>query len=233
MNWKIKHFKHLTGEIRVLTGLHIGGGQDVMEIGGKDNPVIRNPVNNEPYIPGSSLKGKMRSMMEWHLGRLDTNGDVHSCRGESEALQCPICRVFGTSAERDKKIGMTRLLVRDGSLTESSRQDLRDGKPITEDKSENSINRITAMANPRPMERVVPSVTFNLDIVFRVLDMGDDGAADEKLFQDVLLTGLALVQQDFLGGGGSRGNGRIEFTKLKDESGRDITLPQVLEATGS
>jgi len=231
MNWKIKNFKRLTGKVKVLTGLHIGGSQEAMEIGGNDNPVIRNPVNNEPYIPGSSLKGKMRSLMEWHLGRLDVKGDVHSCKAEEDALQCPICRVFGTSAERDKKIGITRLIVRDAQLSDQSRQDLREGKPITEDKSENTINRITAMANPRPMERVVPSVTFDLDIVFRILDMDDQGAGDEKLFREVVLTGLALLQQDFLGGGGTRGNGRVEFVDLKDETGAEIKLPQVLEAT--
>ena len=39
-----------------------------MEIGGVDNPVIRNPLNKQPYIPGSSLRGKMRSQLEKSLG---------------------------------------------------------------------------------------------------------------------------------------------------------------------
>ena len=215
----------------MLTGLHIGGSQEAMEIGGNDNPVIRNPANNEPYIPGSSLKGKMRSLMEWHMGCLDARGDVHSCETEAEAVKCPICRTFGTSAKREKKTGITRLIVRDCPLSEESRQALKAGKPITEDKSENTINRITAMANPRPMERVVPGVTFDLDIVFRILDMDDDGVMDEKLFTEVVLNALALVQQDFLGGGGTRGNGRIDFIELKDETGAEITLPNVLEKT--
>ena len=74
MNWKSKSIKTIKGQIKVITGLHIGGSSEFMEIGGVDNPIIKNPVNNEPYIPGSSLKGKMRSLMEWHLGLLSTDG---------------------------------------------------------------------------------------------------------------------------------------------------------------
>ena len=232
MNWKIKKFKRLTGKIKVVTGLHIGGSQASMEIGGNDNPVIRNPVDNEPYIPGSSLKGKMRSLMEWHLGRLDVRGDVHTCSTEDDVLKCPICRTFGISADKSRKTGITRLIVRDCPLTSESREKMKTGKPITEDKSENTINRITAMANPRPMERVVPGVTFDLDLVFRVLDLDDNGAADEKCFQEVVLPALAVLQQDFLGGGGSRGNGRVEFVDLVDEDGNTVSLPKVLEAAG-
>jgi CRISPR-associated protein Csm3 len=127
---------------------------------------------------------------------------------------------------------MTRLVVRDCPLSAESRKALTEGKTLTEEKHENTINRITAMANPRPIERVVPGVTFDLELMFRVLDTDDDGAMDEKFFSDVVIFGLALVQQDCLGGGGSRGNGRVEFIDLKDETGNAITLPDVMEAAG-
>lgn len=226
IDWKIKKIKQITGRIRVVTGLHIGGSTETMEIGGVDNPIIRNPANSEPYIPGSSLKGKMRSSMEWHLGMLDKDGGPY----RSEDPKCPITRVFGTM-DGAVKIGPTRLVVRDCQLAADSREKLVAGDPITEIKYENSINRITAMANPRPLERVVPGVIFDLDIVYRVLDTGDDGELDEKYFREVVLTALSLLQQDCLGGSGSRGCGKIEFLELKDEEGKELALPKVLEAT--
>lgn len=229
---KLKKIKKITGKIVVKTGLHIGGGDAAMEIGGMDNPIIRNPVNNEPYIPGSSLKGKMRSLLEWYLDKLDAKGNIHQCNTESEALRCPICRVFGISASsRDPiNLGPTRVIVGDSSLSQKSKLSVQNGEQITEDKSENTINRITAVANPRPLERVVPGVEFDLDISFKILDMGDDGKTDEENYKKVLLLGLAIVQEDFLGGGGSRGSGRIEFKNLKDEDGSPITLPKIMES---
>ncbi|WP_297499767.1 type III-A CRISPR-associated RAMP protein Csm3, partial [Thermococcus sp.] len=54
----------IRGRIKALTGLHIGSQRDVSEIGGIDNPVIKDPHTGLPYIPGSSLKGKLRSLFE-------------------------------------------------------------------------------------------------------------------------------------------------------------------------
>lgn len=218
-NWKIKKIKQLTGCVKVITGLHIGGSAETMEIGGLDNPIIRNPANNEPYIPGSSLKGKMRSLAEWGLGYLSDTGDTY----KSEDPECPITRVFGTMAG-NVEIGPTRLVVRDCFLTEQWRKAFNNGEEITEIKHENSINRITARANPRPLERVVPNVTFDLDIVYKVLDTEDGGELDEKNFEEVVLKSLAMLEEDYLGGSGSRGCGRIKFENLKDEDGNDLEL---------
>ncbi len=224
-NWKLIRQRRITGQIKVVTGLRVGASQDTMEISGLDNPIIRNPASGNPYIPGSSLKGKMRSLMEWYLGKLDPQGRPYT----SSDLNCPITRVFGGPASQHIKMGPTRLLVRDAILSDKSRKDFESGRPITEVKHENSINRLTAMANPRPMERVVPGVTFDLEIVYRVLDTGDGGATDERYFDEVVLTALALVQADCLGSAGSRGCGKVEF-HLKDESGKEIPLP-ALDAT--
>lgn len=216
--------KKITGKIVVKTGLHIGAGNDKVEIGGMDNPIIRNPLTREPYIPGSSIKGKMRSLMEWKLDKLkNTGGKVCSC-GKPE---CEICRVFGsanTRSEGAKDRGPTRLIVRDATLTGEWKKKFQDGKALVEEKSENSLNRITAEANPRPIERVVPGVEFDFEIAYRVIDTDDNGATDEKYFREVVLEGLKLLQNDYLGGGGSRGNGQIEFVSLKDEEGKEITL---------
>lgn len=222
--------KTLKGKIKIKTGLHIGAGNEKVEIGGMDNPIIRNPLTREPCIPGSSLKGKMRSLIEWQTGVLaTTGGQVCSC-GKAD---CIVCRVFG-SANSSKKSenandrGPTRLIIRDAVLTEKWKEDFKNGKAIVEEKAENSLNRITAEANPRPIERVVPGVEFDFEISYRVIDTGDGGKADRENFEKVVLRALSMLENDYLGGGGSRGNGQIEFTELKDEKGNEVTLPSLV-----
>jgi CRISPR-associated protein Csm3 len=215
---KQKELKKITGKIKVKTGLHIGAGNDKVEIGGMDNPVIRNPLTREPYIPGSSIKGKMRSLLEWKENKVKRS-DGNPCKcGEPD---CPICRIFGSGnsgnkgdQEKAKSRGPTRLIIRDAELTAEYKKKFKNGKPILEDKTENGLNRITALANPRHIERVVPDVEFNFELVYRVLDIDDNGEKDEELFKSVVLEGLRLLQNDYLGGGGSRGNGRIAFLDL-------------------
>lgn len=227
--------KKISGKIIIKTGLHIGAGNDKVEIGGMDNPIIRNPMTREPYIPGSSLKGKMRSLMEWRLDKINKIeehgrkiGDPCSC-GKAD---CKICRVFGTANNTkndssSKERGPTRLIVRDAVLSKNWSEEFTKGKSIVEEKSENSLNRITAAANPRPIERVVPGTEFDLEISYRVIDTGDGGKTDEKYFADVVLQSLAILENDYLGGGGTRGNGQIEFKDLKDENGEEIVLPKL------
>lgn len=234
---KLKGYKNIEGIIEVVTGLHIGGSTSIIEIGGKDNPVIRHPVSKEPYIPGSSLKGKMRSLLEWRLGLIDARpkvggdenkdyGDVHKfgspkCRKD----ECPICVIFGTSAD-EAGLGPTRLVVRDAILSDEYKKSQKDRDEtwtvldLTEDKYENSINRITARANPRNFERVVSGVKFDLKMSYRVFTGGNgDGQAsnDETLFQHVI-EGLKLIEKDALGGAGSRGCGQVRFKIKVDEN---------------
>ena len=180
---KLLHYKIITGTIKVITGLHIGGSTDSLKIGGIDNPVIKNPISDEPYIPGSSIKGKMRSILEWKEG-LVTDGKVHNCRNKD----CPVCRIFGTGAEKGAKDkGPTRLIVSDAELTKKSKDRINEGIPVTEDKVENTIDRITARANPRHLERVLPGYDFDLNIVYKVYDLDDAGKTDENLFNKFLL----------------------------------------------
>lgn len=218
--------KKITGKLVVKTGLHIGAGNEKVEIGGMDNPIIRNPFTREPYIPGSSIKGKMRSLVEWKEGVLvNTNGKPCSCG----SADCKVCRVFGSAnnsstVENPKMRGPTRLIIRDAVLTDDWAEKFREGKAIVEEKAENSLNRITAEANPRPIERIVPGVEFDFEISYRVIETGDNGLTDEKFFNEVVIEGLKMLQNDYLGGGGSRGNGQIGFTDLKDENGKIIEL---------
>jgi CRISPR-associated protein Csm3 len=226
---KLIEMKTIRGKLEVVTGLHIGADTNKIEIGGMDNPIIRNPLTDEPYIPGSSIKGKIRSLLEWDLELVENSkGEPCSC-GRAD---CPVCRVFGCGDSRNGQAhalerGPTRLIVRDAVLSEDDRNKFKDGNPIVEEKSENCINRITAKATPRPIERVVPGVCFDFEVNYRIIDTGDGGETDRKNFIDVVQKGLKLLKNDYLGGGGSRGNGRIKFTGLQDENGTIIDLEKI------
>jgi CRISPR-associated protein Csm3 len=198
MSEKMQLMDYLTlrGTLRCVTGLRIGGSVGMIEIGGLDNPIIKHPLTGLPYVPGSSLKGKMRALLELRLDKIDPRpevdgrrnrdyGEVHrpggwNCEGET----CPICRIFGSNAG-EGKVGPARLIVRDAYLTgeweEKIERRLLEGDSVTEIKYENTINRITAMANPRQMERVPAGVAFAFEIGYRVFDTGDDGSIDREL----------------------------------------------------
>jgi len=210
--------KILKGKILIKTGLHIGGNVEVIEIAGLDNPIIKNPITDEPYIPGSSLKGKLRSLLEWKLEKIEPDGSVHKWCNDKK---CPICRIFGTSSD-EADIGPTRLIIRDAELTIKFKKKMhKEDISLVEIKYENTINRITARANPRPLERVVAGTEFNFELIYRIFDMDDQGKIDEELYKYVL-DGLSYLQQDTLGGSGSRGCGKIKFMGLKDENGNTV-----------
>ena len=111
----------ITGQIECQTGLHIGGSEETIEIGGIDNPVIKHPVTKEPYIPGSSLKGKMRSQMEKLEGKVQPNGEPCNC-AESD---CLVCRVFGPHKRSSHNLGPTRMLIRDAMMNEETREEMK------------------------------------------------------------------------------------------------------------
>ncbi|ABK17038.1 type III-A CRISPR-associated RAMP protein Csm3 [Syntrophobacter fumaroxidans] len=211
--------KILTGHIRVLTGLHIGAGKDAIEIGGVDSPVVKNPYTDEPYIPGSSLKGKLRCLMEWATNRVEESGKTWEGGGEKDPVrlaQDPVLRIFGTTSKQ-WVAGPTRLVVRDCSLNEQWRDSLIGrGLPFTEEKFENNIDRIQGKAGVgiRKTERVPAGAVFDLMMVYRVFDTGDQGEQDKRLFKEFLRV-MRLLEHDALGGSGSRGYGRIKFENLR------------------
>jgi CRISPR-associated protein Csm3 len=216
---RLKEIKEIKGKIKLLTGLHIGAGDVELRIGGTDNPVIKHPVTNEPYIPGSSLKGKIRCLLELKSGLLAeaqtegrplSAGDLKKFKSpekEKEALR--ILKLFGTSgAEAGEKVGPTRASFSDCFITDECRDKVKRGEMIlTEIKAENSINRITGTAqHPRFTERVPAGVEFEFKVTLKVFE-GDEEYELEKL----LLEGMKLLEMDALGGNGSRGYGRIKF----------------------
>lgn len=204
----------LSGGIRAVTGLHIGGSNLGMSIGGADATVIRNPITNEPYIPGSSLKGKMRALLERaHVGEeyaeRFSEGFGEAKRFVFTDIRHPIVQLFGTTPENirkskqpDQPVG--RLIVRDCPLTRKSARLLEESKhtdmPFTEVKTEVAIDRITSAAVPRQLERVPAGATFRMGLVVNVYE-GDD----EARLLGLIYEGLTLVQDDYLGGKGTRG----------------------------
>jgi len=220
MSVELKRLRHIEGVIELRTGLHIGSGKGGVEIGGVDSPVIRHPHTKLPYIPGSSLKGKLRSLLEWALQRVSDDGSPWSnekCGSFDDLLADPILRTFGTT-HKQWRGGPTRLIVRDAGLqpTWVSRIEER-GLPVTEDKTEVAINRIEGKAHkmgPRTVERVPAGARFDLSLSFRQFTVnGDDGRGDLDCLNRVF-EALKLLEGDALGGSGSRGYGQVRFTKL-------------------
>lgn len=205
----------LKGRIYVKTGLHIGASRDKYEIGGIDSPVIRDPLTKIPYIPGSSLKGKMRMLLEFAEDRVRLNekNEAKPC----QCGECIVCYIFGTPAEVGEKAkkGPTRLTVRDAyptSDTIAMWENVESELLYTEYKGENSLDRITSAANPRFFERVVPKSEFDLEMVYSVYDF--EGIDDVQNLKYVYQT-LRLLEHSSLGGHGSRGYGKVVF-KLAD-----------------
>lgn len=214
---KLLNIKKMEGDIKLLSGLHIGGNKDTIEIGGIDAPVIKNHINGEPYIPGSSLKGKLRTLLEYYLNKIEPDGKVwgsNSRNGYSN--DDPVLRIFGTSHKKYEG-GPTRLTVRDSFLIPGWRdQTLERGLLLTEEKIEVVIDRISgsaAKAGARHIERVPPGAIFKLEMNYKIFDMEDNGKTDENNLND-LFVAMKLLEQDSLGGSGSRGYGRICFQNL-------------------
>lgn len=204
----------LTGNIKALSGLHIGGSPGALAIGGLDLPVIRDTVTGAPYVPGSSLKGKMRSLWEKLNGspqefKIGKDVFIHVCVKKADYAKCHVCRIYGVPGDSESS-APTRLIVRDVPLDQASLADARTDMPFSEVKWEAAIDRVTSAATPRQIERVPAGAVFApMELVFNVFE-----ADDRTRFLDVL-TALQMVEDDFLGGHGSRGSGKVEFRNLR------------------
>lgn len=222
----------IKADLHCLTGLHIGGTDEGFEIGGIDNPVIKDLITGYPYVPGSSLKGKLRSLLEWTTTRKDAvkenneTKDVERTRVENMLRQkdgkwsaqtcncgeCDVCIVFGTSADTKGQKEPTRLSVRDcfpKKVTIDIWEANLGERIFTEIKTENTIDRLTSEANPRSMERVPADSVFEVEMLFD-LYKEDDTQKLKKVFE-----GMMLLEDSALGGSGSRGSGKVVFENLR------------------
>ncbi len=219
---KLEAIKEIKGKIILKSGLHIGAGDMEMKIGGIDNPVIKHPHTQEPYIPGSSLKGKVRSLLEMRSGLMAKTGGVpvsvetlKECDDSGEMAVCEkILKLFGSSgAETDPNLGPTRVSFADCPLDEGwKKKALSEHLTFSEVKSENRINRIEGTAkDPRFIERVPSGAEFRFTVTLKRL------SPEESDLETFLLEGLKLLEMDALGGSGSRGYGRIQFVFDDDD----------------
>ncbi|SES90723.1 type III-A CRISPR-associated RAMP protein Csm3 [Anaerobranca gottschalkii] len=214
------------GKIVAMTGLHIGGSKTDVAIGDIDNSVIKTS-EGVPYIPGSSLKGKIRALLE--KTKLQEIMDIKKEEKEEKEEnsddnsketyicncgECEVCVIFGTGANVDKRKGPTRLIVRDAFLNEKTREKMlkKEGEYknlqliYTESKWENSINRLTSKAGmPRQTERVPQGAEFDFQLIYNVMENEDIDRFEKLIY------GLRLLEDDYLGGNGSRGYGKVQF----------------------
>lgn len=216
MSMKLTNIVEIKAKLVLQTGLHIGAGDSEMHIGGIDNSVIKHPITQSPYIPGSSLKGKIRTLLEWRSGAVQSSPlSLKDISKNSEEVK-NILRLFGISGDAQNseqevaEIGVSRLAFWDCALNEAWENAIReDNQLLTEAKSENTIDRITSTAgNPRQTERVPAGAEFDFKLTLRQFE------GDKPELLDLVLKGLKLLELDSLGGSGSRGYGKVKFTDL-------------------
>ncbi|HPE21255.1 MAG TPA: type III-A CRISPR-associated RAMP protein Csm3 [Candidatus Mcinerneyibacteriales bacterium] len=222
----------IRGKIKALSGLHIGAGSNALDIGGIDNPVIKDSAGR-PYIPGSSLKGKMRCLLEryegYPEGTFETSEKGLVVKTEFKKdydketginLTGPVAKTFGIGASSDSDMGPTRFYCRDAYLSEKTLKDMKEKSDefeememdYTESKWENTIHRLTSKAsNPRIMERVPAGAEFDAEFVYNIYTEED---LDD--FEHII-RGIKLLEDDFIGGSGTRGSGHIAFQGLSVE----------------
>lgn len=198
----------ISGTIELLSGLHIGGNTAFAAIGAVDSPIIKDPLSNLPLIPGSSLKGKMRSLLAKAY-----NEEVSTTPNRDHAR---ITRLFGATSgggENGKQIIRGRLLFRDSLLSNKEKLLEKGVRDYTEIKFENTINRVTARANPRQIERAIRGSEFQFELIYEL-----ENTAEVSEDIETIIAGLRLLELDYIGGNGSRGYGKIAFKELLAET---------------
>lgn len=200
--------------LEIKSGLHIGGNKDEIKIGGIDNPVIKNPLTNEPYIPGSSIKGKMRSLLEWYFNAFDENGEPADVTKKNDENTKKIAKMFGNGKtikdeKLAKEIGPSRLSFADCYLV--NKEELIEKNALTEEKVEVKIDRLkgsVGRGGPRHMERVPAGAKFDFSLSLMKFSQDED-------FQKIAALGMKLLELTNLGGSGSRGYGKIKFKNIR------------------
>jgi CRISPR-associated RAMP protein, csm3 family len=191
----------ISGVIESLTGLHIGGGSQFAAIGAVDSVVIKDIQDDLPMIPGSSLKGKLRSLLSKQLsfGNLPKEHNQDDDR---------IKRLFGHAESKNPKT--SRIYFSDIFMSEESREELENSDmDATEIKFENTITRSTGVANPRQIERAIKGIKYNMSLIYNIEN-------ESEIEEDFKLLKMAfkLLQYDYLGANGSRGYGRVDIKEL-------------------
>lgn len=193
----------ITGILEVVTGMHIGGSSAFAAIGAVDSPVIKDSRDNLPMIPGSSLKGKMRTLLAKEYN------ETVAAKPDDDNER--IVRLFGSAKKGNIK--RSRIQIADMVMANADEFRKRGSQSLTEIKFENTINRLTAVANPRQIERVIRGSEFDLDMIYEVEE-------ESEIVEDLsmLAEGMKLLQYDYLGGHGSRGYGKVRFKDVQADT---------------
>lgn len=193
----------ITGTLEVVTGMHIGGSSAFAAIGAVDSPVIKDSRENLPMIPGSSLKGKMRTLLAKEYN------ETVAAKPDDDNER--IVRLFGSAKKGNIK--RSRIQIADMVMANADEFRKRGSQSLTEIKFENTINRLTAVANPRQIERVIRGSEFDLDMIYEVEE-------ESEIVEDLsmLAEGMKLLQYDYLGGHGSRGYGKVRFKDVQADT---------------
>ena len=193
----------ITGILEVVTGMHIGGSSAFAAIGAVDSPVIKDSRDNLPMIPGSSLKGKMRTLLAKEYN------ETVAAKPDDDNER--IVRLFGSAKKGNIK--RSRIQIADMVMANADEFRKRGSQSLTEIKFENTINRLTAVANPRQIERVIRGSEFDLDMIYEV-------EKESEIVEDLsmLAEGMKLLQYDYLGGHGSRGYGKVRFKDVQADT---------------
>lgn len=215
----LKTIYRINFEIELLTGLHIGGSSDTFDIGGADSTVIKNPLTREPYIPGSSIKGKLRSLLTQKYGVI--SGSEITIKDDYQGKVFK--NIFEHVEYEDETIQVSRAIFRDASLTGQSKEELETflGKGVyTEVKAENKISLLKGTAaNPRFIERVPAGAKFNGEIILHVYENDD-----EELLKKGLKEALEMLELNYLGGSGTRGYGKVKIHYLNDDIFEEVKI---------
>lgn len=196
----------ITGKIKVMTGLHIGGSKEFSAIGAVDSPVMRDTYSNMPFIPGSSLKGKLRFLLQEKYGEKALDSKVTHNDDDIR-----VKRLFGgTNDNKDEKAIKSRLYFSDSFISNEEELNKIGIGQVTEVKFENTINRFTAIANPRQIERIIRGTEFDMSVIYNA-DKEDEIEEDIKNLKEA----FELLEYDYLGGNGTRGYGRVKIENLE------------------
>jgi CRISPR-associated protein Csm3 len=205
---KLTHYIKATSKIKLITGMHIGGSKEAIKIGGIDNPVIRNPITNLPYIPGSSLKGRFRMALEVKYG--DTNVEP---RGTGPSInmknESQVVRLFGSGSAKTTE-EPTRYIFRDSNISEGF-EEYAQGEEKIEVKMDRAKMAGFTGGN-RIQERISAGAQFDFEVMIRIFEKDDEG-----LFKKRLQEAMKIVELEYLGGSGTRGYGQVAFDELKFE----------------
>jgi CRISPR-associated protein Csm3 len=231
----------LSAEMVALTGIRVGAASSGLDIGGVDQPVLRDPVTNEPYIPGSSIKGKLRSLLTKAHGlpleqlvQRPVEVWLHWCTDVAAYRRCPICPTFGQFPSgprgarfgfvtptrliaRDARLGPELQVVEDGVVSRKPWKEVDTDLPYSEVKVEVALDVVTAASNPRQMERVPPGAIFESELLFTVY-RSDDGTIDPEMEKQRLrevLAAMRMLEDDYLGSSGTRGYGKVKFQRVQ------------------